>query len=128
MTIPAHVAAYNAQVVRVVDADTISLRLDKDHGTHFVHPRGHRLIGIDCPERFTEAGKEATQFVAGWIYAAEKVNDPWPFVAEGALYDKYGRPLSTIYRKLDGTSLTDSLLDAGFGQPISLAAQLPQED
>lgn len=52
---------YKAQIVNVVDADTIDVLLDLGLGI-FIKER-IRIYGIDAPERFTDEGKAATQFV-----------------------------------------------------------------
>lgn len=121
---PEHYPAYNAALVRIIDADTQIIRIDKDHGTELTHPRGVRLLGIDAPERYTDAGKEAIAFVSQWFYVASSTGDPLPLVVVSDKYDKYGRVLGSIYRKVDGASLKDDLLAAGYGVPMALAAHL----
>lgn len=128
MALPVHSPVYDGQFVRLVDADTVLMRLDKDHGVEFTHPRGIRLLGVDADERYTETGKAATAFAAEWISAALRLpstptlGPSWPFVVVGSAEDKYGRPLGTVYRKTDGACLNTDLIDSGHATPMSLAA------
>ena len=82
---------YSATVVRVVDGDTIVLSFDL--GFRIYHQACVRLIGIDCPERGTQGGTDATAFLnklcpIGTRCAVITVKDAT---------DKYGRYLAGIY-------------------------------
>lgn len=97
---------YKARLVRVVDADTLELEIDL--GFHIRQEIRVRLLGIDCPERFTEEGKSATQFVKNWF-------TPEEFVIVTTVKDKqekYGRYLAFV----EGTNgdLATALKEAGF--------------
>ena len=53
---------HKATLVRWVDGDTAVIDLDRAFNTLRVGARV-RMAKINCPERFTDAGKEATAFV-----------------------------------------------------------------
>jgi endonuclease YncB( thermonuclease family) len=98
---------YSASLVRVIDADTVSLSVCL--GFYVTVVETFRLAGINAPERFTEAGKAATQFATDWFarqtsLVLESEKPPHQ--------EKYGRWLATI-RGSDGTILNDSLVAAG---------------
>jgi endonuclease YncB( thermonuclease family) len=57
----AHVFHYPAELLRVIDGDTILVRIDL--GFETFRRETIRLRGIDTPELRTEEGKEARQFV-----------------------------------------------------------------
>ena len=59
--IPQKLYTYASQVVRVLDGDT--LELDIDVGFHLTMRHTVRLRGIDCPEKGTPAGDQATAYV-----------------------------------------------------------------
>lgn len=82
---------YSATVVRVVDGDTLVLQFDL--GFHIYHQACVRLRGIDCPERGTQGGTNATAFLnklcpIGTRCAVTTIKDAT---------DKYGRYLAVIY-------------------------------
>lgn len=94
-------------VDRVVDADTV--RLVVDLGFRVTLTETFRLAGINAPERFTETGKAASQFVADWFAKQSSV------VIESQKapqQGKFGRWLGTI-RGSDGTVLNEQLVTAG---------------
>lgn len=98
---------YRATLDRIIDADTV--RLVVDLGFRVTLTETFRLAGINAPERFTEAGKLATQFVADWFARQTEV------VLESQKapqQEKYGRWLATL-RGSDGTTLNDQLVTAG---------------
>lgn len=112
---------YPAQLVRVVDADTI--RLDIDLGLRiWAHDQVLRLYGINAPEINTDAGKAAAKATAGWfanlprtIYIATFKN---PTTDEDRV-EKYGRWLAEVYAFEDMTapSLNDYLVTNGHAIP-----------
>lgn len=82
-----------AVVVRVVDGDTLVLRLDL--GWNITLQERCRLVGVNAPELSTDAGQEARKFLIGLLGHAGGALD-----GTGALLtfishqiDKYGRPL-----------------------------------
>ena len=99
-----------AEVVRIVDGDTVVLRLRGDETTV-------RLIGVDTPEtvhprRPVEAyGKEASRFLTN-LLAGESVylqSEP------GNTVDRYGRTLGYLYRVPDGLFVNLEIVRQGYG-------------
>lgn len=110
---------YRAQVVRVVDGDTLDLRVDL--GFHVNLNIRARLVGIDTPETFGrkrgsaewEAGMEAVAFVHTWLmenYVDAKERTILIDSHKGQ--GKYGRWLVDVIGR-DGSSLNKALLDSG---------------
>lgn len=100
---------YPAQVVRVVDGDTLDLLLDLGFDLTFRHHA--RLAMLNCPERNAPGGAEATAFTQAWV------SEPGPLEFESWRWDKYGRSLGVL-RRFD-TSLNDALLASGHAAPIT---------
>lgn len=91
-----------ATILRVVDGDTLDL--DLDLGWHITYHAKIRLVGVNCPEMSTAAGKVARTFTDRW---AMGVDDPdWtgparpylPAIVVSHSLDKYGRVLGDLYR------------------------------
>lgn len=135
---------YRAEVLRVVDGDTLDLRIDL--GFKIDVRIRVRLYGIDTPETYGVPkgspeyvlGKAATQFVLDWIRG-------WPVTPRGSKdvggfpsalvirttdanslnfgTGKYGRWIAEIYRDIAGTrdpiSLNDALVAAGHATEVS---------
>ena len=55
---------YKAELDRVVDGDTLDLFVDIGFGLKI--KKRFRLLGIDCEEQHSEAGKKATCFDRDW--------------------------------------------------------------
>lgn len=102
--------AYPIEVVRVVDGDTIDVRVSvPGFGLHI--DRRVRLIGVDTPEmRGPEAvsGKRVTMLVNGWLSRAKNLR------LRDAGKGKFDR-LGVI--ESDRGSLNDWLLDHGHAEP-----------
>ncbi len=121
---------YAATVVKVVDGDTVDLRVDLGF-TASVEVR-MRLYGINTPEihgvkKSSEEyarGAEAAAFVTDWLIES--------LLGKGSVLDakvrvvshdgrklhtgKYGRWIAEIYRDGDAKSLSQSLVDAGHAE------------
>lgn len=97
---------YKASVKKIVDADTLDLVIDL--GFHTFVTKRVRLIGLDAPERFTEQGKIAKQFVEN----AAPVNSNVIIQTKLDSSDKYGRILAEIFVD-NNTSLNKMLLNNG---------------
>lgn len=96
------VTAQEATVIKIIDADSYYLRLDKQKQTVKV-----RLARVDCPEWNTKQGKIAKQYVIEkLLYRKVKIT------ARG--YDKYSRLLVDIY--LEGKWFQADLIDKGLAR------------
>lgn len=105
-----------AQIVRVVDADTLAVVLDL--GWHVSMGAKVRLAGCNAPELSTPAGREAKAFVERLL--CDENGDWLPITVVSHSLDKYGRVLGTV--RLDpagnvGFDLTQALLAAGHAVP-----------
>ncbi|MBL8013513.1 MAG: hypothetical protein JNN05_06650 [Candidatus Omnitrophica bacterium] len=67
----AQLFTYAAYVERVIDGDTLKVRLDLGFGMFTRHEL--RLRGIDCPEMSTKAGEAARAFVQSYIKEAQQI-------------------------------------------------------
>jgi endonuclease YncB( thermonuclease family) len=105
---------YVAELVKVIDGDTILLNFDL--GFFITFQSKVRLIGIDAPEIDTKKGKEAMAFVEKELAGAN-------LIVETRKKEKYGRYLAFIYYHKDykdfediirhGKLLNEELVKAG---------------
>jgi micrococcal nuclease len=91
---------YRANVVRVVDGDTLHIDLDLGIDCHTLLTV--RLWGVNAPEHGTPEGDAATAYVENWVH-----NHAGPGgLVEIATYkdrkEKYGRYLGTILGWAEG--------------------------
>lgn len=118
---------YAAQVVEVVDGDTI--KLDVDLGFSIRQKMTLRLYGIDTPEvvgASKAAGLAAKDFLRRLLADGVQGPDGWPicpvwkrvtiktFKDKG---DKYGRLLALIFVGADPIPVNDKLVAAGHAKP-----------
>lgn len=115
---------YDAEVVRVVDGDTLDLLIDL--GFRVFSKQRCRLYGIDTPETFGvkkeseeyAKGKAATAFVETWFTDRKKVliksHDGKP-LGQG----KYGRWLVVVLPVDGGMSLNEALVREGHAESVS---------
>lgn len=98
---------YRATVIRVVDGDTVDLRVDAGFGMG-LNDR-FRLAGIDAPERGKPGGTEAT----AWL--TEKLNTRAEVIIKTSKdsREKYGRYLAEIFLLGDATSLNHQMIQVG---------------
>lgn len=99
---------YRAQLVKIVDGDTV--KLDVDLGFRiWRHAENYRLARINTPERGQPGGSEATAALSALLA-------PFPsFTVVSFKDDKYGRYLIEIVLP-DGTNVSDWLLGNGFAE------------
>lgn len=97
-----------ATVLRIVDADTIRLRLSL--GWHVYRDDNCRLAGINAPELCTDAGKTARDYAAALLPVGAEVT------FRSMKLDKYGRPLGHIVYQ--GCDVAAQLLAAGHCVPF----------
>ena len=89
---------YKAELVRVVDGDTVDLIIDLGFDTS--RKERFRLYGIDAPEMRTEAGKEAKAWLWNALQPLETIYVQTIQLSTKAKRDKYGRFLAVLYSEL----------------------------
>lgn len=113
---------YAANLVRVIDGDTIVVDIDLGFRT-WTKDQRIRLYGIDCPELNTEAGKNARLATADWMIANGADKAPiYLETIKAAGTDKvdpHARWLGTIWGHEDftGESLNEYLINSGHAVP-----------
>lgn len=75
---------YQAVVERVIDADTLKVRVDL--GFDLEHRETLRLRGVDAPEMSTKAGESAKAFVQSFLKEADTITI---FTSRSDKYDRY---------------------------------------
>lgn len=107
---------YACQLERIVDADTVVLRVDCGFSVWVVQT--FRLAGINAPERYEELGKAATAFVRDWFSKQKRIE------VRSEKTEKYGRWLATISGESEGgeSVLNRALLEAGHAVPYMVEA------
>lgn len=112
---------YRAGVERVVDGDTLDLRIDLGFGVILTGDEARiRLLEIDTAEisgvskdsEEYQTGQRHKAFVEEWV--AQAGDQEWPIFIETRKDDergKYGRWLAVIIRRTDGAVLNDDLVD-----------------
>lgn len=106
---------YRCEIIRVLDGDTIDVHVDLGFGV-FTRER-LRIFGVNSPEKDTEAGKAALQFVSELLYGASEViirTMKQSSRSSAEKREKYGRYL--VYLVVDGEPLTDLIIAAGHGK------------
>lgn len=107
-----------ADVVRVIDGDTLVCNLDLGWGIWHMGARV-RLARVNCPELSTEGGapaKEYTERVLTDTVAHGKDVLPRVTIVSTRL-DNYGRTLAEVLLP-DGGTLSDLLLSSGHAAPM----------
>ena len=105
--------AYRAQLVRVIDGDTLQIVIDQGLNTH--RAERIRLLGVNTPEvkgATRPAGLAAAGYVTSWL-GAVPADDEWPLILQTAKGDAFGRWLARVWRVTDGRCLNDDLLAVG---------------
>ena len=104
---------YRAEVVRVVDGDTIDVDIDLGFYT-WIKKQRIRMVGIDAPETHgaeRDAGLTATVFLRNLVEGKEVILRTYKGRDGGDSRGKYGRWLGTIY--LDGLDVNQHMIDNG---------------
>lgn len=109
---------YRARCLRIIDGDTLDVEVDLGFRCHVRTPL--RLLGVNAPERNTDAGRAAIGWVALWI---SKTGIRTDLVIDSAKDgdwsgDKYGRWLAVVHDE-HGRCLNDDLLAAGHAVPMA---------
>jgi micrococcal nuclease len=111
---PSDPAAQSGRVVRIVDGDTIHVRLGGVEETL-------RYIGIDTPESVKPGtpvqcfAKRASAYNERLV-GGERVR----VVRDAEARDRYGRLLAYIYRARDGLFVNAELVRGGYAQPLTI--------
>lgn len=94
---------YNAQVLKVIDGDTVDLFVDLGFKVGF--NTRMRLIGIDTPEKQFPYGKVVQQYL-------KKILENQKVYVDVTKKDKYGRYLGLIYlNETDNISINEFLIN-----------------
>lgn len=111
---PAPAYRYRAQLVRIVDADTVDLVIDL--GLRVSVEARVRLAGLNAPEADTETGAAAVGFVQNWFAQhSDLVIETSKDRHDRDETEKYGRWLASIHSGV--ANLNDALLAAGLAMP-----------
>ena len=110
---------YRADVLRVVDADTIDMRVDL--GMHTFVEERFRVFGIDAWEtRGVERpqGLLAKTFAVDWFGSSFDDSTDWPFIIDTHRDStgKYGRWLATIFKLDHAMDLATALVLNGHAE------------
>ena len=97
-------------VVRVIDGDTLIVVLDL--GFTVKLQQTVRLLGIDCPERFSNAGRESSRAIIDIISDQELVMKSHKSGEDSR--GSFGRYLAEVYIRGNPTSVNQMLVDQGF--------------
>lgn len=102
---------YRATVIRVIDGDTVDLRVDL--GFDAALNMRVRLTGLDAPERGKSGGTEAT----AWLTEKLKTRAEIIIKTSKDSREKYGRYLAEIYLLGDAVSVNRQMIEAGHASP-----------
>jgi micrococcal nuclease len=86
---------YQAELVRVVDGDTVDLIIDLGFDTS--RKERFRLYGIDAPEMNTQAGKDSKKWLWDALQPLEAIYVQTIQLETKAKRDKYGRFLAVLF-------------------------------
>ncbi len=103
---------YRASLVRVVDGDTVIMRLDM--GFRVSCEQSLRLVGVNAPELFSGtnrvAGALAKADCEKWLWEHQHQDVQWPYIVRTEKdRTTFGRYLGYVY-DLNGKSLNDYLI------------------
>ena len=87
---------YKAELIRVVDGDTVDLIIDLGFDTS--RKERFRLYGIDAPEMNTAEGKAAKAWLREVLQPLEAIYVQTIQLETKAKRDKYGRFLAVLYK------------------------------
>jgi micrococcal nuclease len=111
--------AGSGPVVRVVDGDTIHVRVDGRR-------EKVRYIGIDTPETrgADECFSQRASVFNGRLVGGERVR----LVTDAEQRDRYGRLLAYVYRVRDGLFVNAELVREGYAQPLTVPPNVAHAD
>jgi micrococcal nuclease len=99
---------YEAQVLKVIDGDTLDLHIDLGFKVGF--NTRIRMIGIDTPEKNFPYGQVVKQYL-------QQILEGKKIFLDVTKKDKYGRYLGVVYlNKNDEQSVNDKLIEASMAK------------
>lgn len=101
---------YKAQVIRVVDGDTVWLEVDL--GFDVRRRDSFRLVGINAPEMRTAEGVAAREWLVAQLAGAEAPGR-LTIATNKDKREKFGRYLATLWVDEFGPSVNDAMVTAG---------------
>jgi micrococcal nuclease len=114
---------YKAELIRVVDGDTVDLIIDLGFDT--LKRERFRLYGIDAPELNTLAGKAAKAWLWEALQPLEAIYVQTIQLSTKAKRDKYGRFLAVLYDDLGDIDANRPMKTPA--SPASINAQMIAE-
>jgi len=111
---------YRAQVLKVVDGDTVDLYIDQ--GFHSYRFERARLLGVNTPEMHADDEKLRTKALEAKNYMIELlkpnpvIGETWPVMIRTHKSDVFGRWLCDLY--MGDFYVNKSLLDKGLAVPF----------
>lgn len=108
---------WRARLIYIVDADTFDLELDRGFNKERSIHR-FRLYEVDAPERYSDAGQQATSYIIAWFTFAYSGGGNWPLQVEtykpAILPDgSFGRWQARVWRRIDEAELGADLVEGG---------------
>ena len=98
---------YTATVVRVIDGDTIDVKVPLQTGEKRL-----RLAGIDTPEKGTQGAAAATDYLKILIQGSQ-------VTIKEISVDVFGRPLVHVWRNYDGMPINRHMIETGYAKLYS---------
>lgn len=104
---------YTADVIRVIDGDTIKLKIDLGFRT-FIEANC-RIYGINAPELHSKVSMEKIKAQEAKEWLEQELIEGTIVTIESKKLDKYGRPLVHLYYTLGDkiVSIADRLIKKG---------------
>lgn len=105
---------YRAQVIRVVDGDTLKVGIDL--GFNLTHTTNIRLARINCPET---RGAEREEGLNAKNWVIENIPLGSDILIHSTKLGKYGRPVAEVW--VNSLNINDTLVEEGFAEYIDYA-------
>lgn len=105
---------YEATVVRVVDGDTIDLKVDLGFRCNFTDR--FRLANIDAPERGQTGWSESKTALEGMLPVGSKIHIVTEHPRMRDPRDGFGRWIATLFVDSEATSVNDQMVGLGYAK------------
>jgi endonuclease YncB( thermonuclease family) len=112
--LPAFGADLTVKVIRVVDGDTLRVRL-VDPAPEILRVHLVRLRGVDAPELHDQRTEIRAKAKAAKAWLDARVHDDDELILIDVEKDKYGRLLASV--RVGGQDLALGLIEAGLAKP-----------